>query len=72
AKGDQDSSAHAANQFLNEVKHTTQATVEDFKKSIKPISDATVSTLHNIKDLQESTMNNALHKIGDFQGGYGF
>nr|CAH7714559.1 unnamed protein product [Callosobruchus chinensis] len=36
-KGDQDSSGHAANQFLNEVKHTTQATVEDFKKSIKPI-----------------------------------
>ncbi|KAL1495045.1 hypothetical protein ABEB36_010528 [Hypothenemus hampei] len=31
------------------------------------LSDATERTLHNIKDLQETTMNSALHKIGDFQ-----
>ncbi|CAH1155933.1 unnamed protein product [Phaedon cochleariae] len=54
-------------QLLNEVKHTTQSTMEGLKSSIKPISDATVNTLHNIKDLQETTVNNALHKIGDFQ-----
>ncbi|KAJ8914548.1 hypothetical protein NQ315_010012 [Exocentrus adspersus] len=41
--------------------------MEGLKSSIKPISDATVHTLHNIKDLQESTVNNALNKIGDFQ-----
>lgn len=29
--------------------------------------DATVNTLHNIKDLQETTVSSALHKIGDFQ-----
>ncbi|KAG5891389.1 hypothetical protein JTB14_020117 [Gonioctena quinquepunctata] len=58
--------AHA-NLLLNEVKLTTQNTMEGLKSSMKPISDATVHTLHNIKDLQESTVNNALHKIGDFQ-----
>ncbi|XP_018560919.1 uncharacterized protein LOC108903275 isoform X2 [Anoplophora glabripennis] len=57
----------AANILLNEMKHTTHTTMEGLKSSIKPISDATVHTLHNIKDLQESTVNNALNKIGDFQ-----
>lgn len=36
-------------------------------KNYIPLGDATVHTLHNIKDLQESTVNNALNKIGDFQ-----
>ncbi|KAJ8959853.1 hypothetical protein NQ318_011586 [Aromia moschata] len=62
----------AANILLNEVRHTTQSTMEGLKSSIKPFSDATVHTLHNIKDLQESTVNNALHKIGDFQNGHCF
>nr|XP_023029988.1 uncharacterized protein LOC111517920 isoform X3 [Leptinotarsa decemlineata] len=59
--------AHAANILLNEMKLTTHNTMEGLKSSIKPISDATVHTLHNIKDLQETTVNSALHKIGDFQ-----
>ncbi|XP_066155757.1 uncharacterized protein [Euwallacea fornicatus] len=42
-------------------------TMEGLKTTIKPLSDATERTLHNIKDLQEATVNNALHKIGDFQ-----
>ncbi|CAG9862617.1 unnamed protein product [Phyllotreta striolata] len=57
----------SANLLLNEVKLSTQSTVEGLKSSMKPISDATVSTFHNIKDLQESTVNNALHKFGEYQ-----
>ncbi|KAJ8931146.1 hypothetical protein NQ314_015987, partial [Rhamnusium bicolor] len=59
----EDSPPTAANILLHEVKLTTQNTMEGLKSSIKPI----MHTLHNIKDLQESTVNNALHKIGDFQ-----
>ncbi|XP_030766630.1 uncharacterized protein LOC115890525 isoform X2 [Sitophilus oryzae] len=60
----QDSPSSAAHIF-NEVMNMTS--MEGLKSSIKPISDATERTLHNIKDLQETTVHNALHKIGDFQ-----
>ncbi|XP_076265572.1 uncharacterized protein LOC143199568 isoform X2 [Rhynchophorus ferrugineus] len=60
----QDSPTSAA-QIFNEVIHIRS--MESLKSSIKPISDVTERTLHNIKDLQETTVHNALHKIGDFQ-----
>ncbi|XP_049823486.1 uncharacterized protein LOC109595505 isoform X2 [Aethina tumida] len=60
-----ESPTSATNMFLNEVKQMTS--MEGLKSSIKPISEATVNTLSNFKDLQESTVNNALTKIGDFQ-----
>ncbi|XP_063925497.1 uncharacterized protein LOC135139260 [Zophobas morio] len=63
----------SAKNLLDEMKHIT--TLEGFRTSMKPISDATASTFHNIKDFQESTVNNvvkpvsqvtstALHRIG--------
>lgn len=63
----------SAKHLLDEVKQMT--TLEGFKTSMKPISDATANTFHNIKDFQESTVNNvvkpvsqvtstALHRIG--------
>lgn len=58
-----DSPTNAANLILSEVK----TSMEGLKSSIKPISDATVHTLNNFKDLQETTVNSALNKIGDFQ-----
>ncbi|CAH0554955.1 unnamed protein product [Brassicogethes aeneus] len=60
-----ESPTSATNMLLNEVRHITS--MEGIRSSIKPISDATVTTLHNIKDLQESTVNNAMTKLGDFQ-----
>lgn len=63
----------SAKNLLDEVKQMTS--LEGFKTSMKPISEATANTLHNIKDFQESTVNNvykpvsqvtstALHRIG--------
>ncbi|KAH0818768.1 hypothetical protein GEV33_004023 [Tenebrio molitor] len=72
-KDDTMSPMTSAKNLLDEVKHMT--TLEGFKTSMKPISEATASTFHNIKDFQESTVNNyvkpvsqvtstALHRIG--------
>ncbi|CAH1122474.1 unnamed protein product [Ceutorhynchus assimilis] len=55
----------SASHLFNEVIHMTS--MEGLKTSMKPLSDVTERTLHNIKDLQEATVHNALHKIGDFQ-----
>ncbi|XP_044269476.1 uncharacterized protein LOC123014420 [Tribolium madens] len=63
----------SAKNLLDEMKQMT--TFEGLKTSMKPISDATATTIHNIKDFQESTVNNvvkpvsqvtstALHRIG--------
>uniref|UniRef100_A0AAR5QF37 PXA domain-containing protein n=1 Tax=Dendroctonus ponderosae TaxID=77166 RepID=A0AAR5QF37_DENPD len=51
----------SASHLFNEVMQMTS--MEGLKTSIKPLSDVTERTLHNIKDLQEATV----HKIGDFQ-----
>ncbi|XP_066248103.1 uncharacterized protein [Euwallacea similis] len=59
-----DSPPSSANLFTDVIH---MPTMEGLKTTIKPLSDATERTLHNIKDLQEATVNNALHKIGDFQ-----
>ncbi|EFA09342.1 uncharacterized protein LOC103314394 [Tribolium castaneum] len=63
----------SAKNLLDEMKQMTN--FEGLKTSMKPISDATATTIHNIKDFQESTVNNvvkpvsqvtstALHRIG--------